>query len=245
MPVTKRTRLPSTKRVAAAASPVQKMRRGALAEKTTGALAAAHLIAADPRFAPVVAEHGPISLGSIKSQPSAFSALLKTIVYQQLAGNVGKAIHGRVLAAVKADPPTPDAVLMTPYADLKGAGLSDRKVSYIFDLATHFSDGRLSDELLQTASDEDLVAALTAVKGIGPWSCQSFMIFQLERPDVLPTGDPGVQKGAAKFFGLGDKKPTPAEMARLTHDWSPFRSYGSYYMWQIAHSMKMARSKMN
>lgn len=190
-------------------------------------------MAADARFKPIVATVGPVDLGSIKSQPTPFAALLKTIVYQQLAGKAAATIHGRVIAAVKADPtPTPAAVLATPYADLRAAGLSDRKASYILDLAAHFSDGRLTPELLKSASDEELVTALTAVKGIGLWTCQVFMIFQLLRPNVLPTGDLGVQKGFAKFFSLGAKKPSPDEMERLSRDWSPYRSYASYYMWR-------------
>lgn len=203
------------------------------APDATGKLAAAHLIAADARFKSVVAAHGSLVLGNVKSQPTAFAALLKTIVYQQLAGKAAATIHGRVVTAVKADPPTPVAVLATAYADLRGAGLSDRKATYIVDLATHFTDGRLTDALLKTASDEELVTVLTAVKGIGLWSCQIFMMFQLCRPDVLPTGDLGVQKGVSKFFGLGEKKkPSPAEMEELTRAWSPYRSYGSYYMWR-------------
>ena len=204
------------------------------ASRSTGELAAAHLIATDERFAPIVEAHGPLNLGGVKSQPTPFAALLKTIVFQQLAGKAASTIHGRVVAAVKADPPTPTAVLATPYADLRGAGLSDRKASYIVDLATHFDDGRLTPQLLQTASDEELFAALTAVKGIGMWTCQVFMMFQLERPNVLPVGDLGVQKGMAKFFNLGEKKKLkPEEMERLSRDWAPYRSYASCYMWRL------------
>jgi len=114
---------------------------------------------------------------------------------------------------------------------------SERKALYIVDLATHFRDGRLTEELLQTASDEELVKALTAVKGIGLWTCHVFMIFQLERPDVLPTGDFGVQKAFNAFFNLThEKKPTPAEMERLSDAWRPYRSYASYYMWKLHHA---------
>lgn len=206
---------------------------------SSGEVAAAHLIAADPKFTPLVAEHGPISLGAIKRSPSAFAALLKAIVFQQLAGKVATSIHERALKAIKSDPPTPAAVLATSHADLRGAGLSDRKASYIVGLAEHFSDGRLSDELLQTASDEELVRALMAVKGIGPSTCDNFMIFQLCRPDVLPAANLCVQKGVNKFFGLGgDQKLSPAELECLSRAWSPYRSYASYYMWLHAKSAK-------
>ena len=207
------------------------------ARSSSGALdagekAAAHLIAADKRFQSMIQTHGLLTLGAVKSQPTAFSALLKTIVYQQLASRAAATIHSRLITAVKADPPTPAAVLAAPLADLRGAGLSERKVSYIVDLASHFNDGRLSDELLQTASDDELLRALTAVKGIGPWSCHSFMIFQLCRPDVLPVNDHCVQKGMATFFGLDTmKRPTPALLEELSRLWSPYRSYASYYLW--------------
>ena len=234
---------PSTKRCAAADARMPRAKKqketpcepsATAAPDAVGRLAAAHLIAADARFEPIVASHGTLTLQSVKSQPTAFAALLKTIVYQQLAGKAAATIHGRVLEAVKADPPTPGAVLAASYASLRGAGLSDRKASYIVDLATHFEDGRLTDELLQSASDDELLAALTAVKGIGVWSCQIFMMFQLGRCDVLPTGDLGVQKGFAKFFGLGEKKkPSPVQMDDLSKAWSPYRSYGCYYMWRM------------
>ena len=198
---------PSKKKRPAAAdasklSPIKKSRTET-SGKAIGKVAADHLIAADARFKAIVAAHGTLELVSVKSQPTAFASLLKTIVYQQLAGKAAATIHGRVITAVKADPPTPTAVLATPYAELRDAGLSDRKASYITDLATSFSEVRLTDALLKTASDEELVTALTAVKGIGLWSCQIFMMFQLGRTDVLPTGDLGVQKGFAQFFGLG------------------------------------------
>ncbi len=211
-----------------------------------GAIAAAHLIAADSRFAPLVAAHGPLSLHGVKTQPSSFAALLKSIVYQQLAGKAAATIHGRVITALKADPPTPEAVLATPYDDLRGAGLSERKVAYVVDLANHFADGRLSEDVLQSASDDKVMEALTAVKGIGPWTCQSFMIFQLCRPDVLPAGDFCVQKGVKKLFDFDEKKKlTPSEMESLSHAWSPFRSYASYYLWLDAKNKTPGSSGSN
>jgi len=199
-----------------------------------GEHAAAHLIAADERWAPLVMEHDVVALGSIKPEASAFAYLLKAIVFQQLASKAATTIHSRVLAVVDAENElTPAAVLATPLEHLRSAGLSERKASYILDLAAHFADGRLTDELLRTASDEELVSALTAVQGIGPATCDSFLIFQLERPDVLPVGNLGVRKGLAKFYGL-DKMPTPAEMEKLSEDWSPYRSYASYYLWKSA-----------
>jgi len=199
-----------------------------------GSLAARHLISADPRFEAVVNAHGTLCLrrGGPESG-SAFAALVKTICFQQLAGKAATTIHGRAIQAIGSDPPTPKAVLATPHATLRAAGLSDRKASYITDLATHFSEGRLSEEVLRTATDDELVEKLTAVRGIGVWTCHIFMMFRLGRPDVLPVGDLGVQKGFAKFFGLGTRLPKPPEMEQLAQSWSPFRSYASAYMWRV------------
>jgi len=198
-----------------------------------GEYAAAHLITSDERWEPIIKEHGTITLSSIKPESSAFAYLLKAIVFQQLASKAATTIHNRVLAAIESDPPTPAAVLATPLDALRSAGLSERKASYLLDLATHFADGRLNDDLLQSASDEELVRALTAVKGVGPATCESFLIFQLERPDVLPVGNLGVRKGYAKFYGL-EKMPTAAEMEELSEEWRPYRSYASYYLWKAA-----------
>lgn len=239
---------------------------GTAAEESFAAQAATHLKAVDPRFTALIAQHGLIEKipQGVVSAKDAFPNLLKTIVYQQLAGKAAATIHGRVLEAIGTHSPTPKAVLGTEYSRLRGAGLSDRKASYILDLANHFADGRLSEPLLESASDEEILSALTAVKGIGAWSCQMFMMFTLGRyvvhtrvlerttyfsarwpahmlsliharvssPDVLPTGDLGVQKGMAKFFGLGSKLPKPAEMEALAENWKPFRSYGTAYMWR-------------
>lgn len=196
-----------------------------------GERAAAYLVAADKRFVPHVATNGALSLSGVKDEPSSFAFLVKAITSQQLASKAAAAIHARLLAAVESEPPTPAAVLATPLIELRKCGLSDRKASYIIDLATHFDDGRLSEELLQTASDQEVVEKLTAVKGIGPMSCEAFLMFQLCRPDVLPSGNLTIRKKFADFFGLGDKVPAPDEMERLSHAWSPYRSYACYYLW--------------
>ena len=233
--VTPNTTQKSRRRVVHTGCASQTKLGASLGESPTASLAAAHLQAVDSRFAPLVKQHGLIDKipdNQDATAKGAFSQLLKTIVYQQLAGKAAATIHGRVLDAVGVKPPTPEAVLATEYAHLRAAGLSDRKASYIVDLASHFSDGRLSEELLAAASDDELLSSLTAVKGIGVWSCQMFMLFTLGRPDVLPTGDLGVQKGFAKFFGIGSKLPKPAEMEALAESWRPYRSFGTAYMWR-------------
>ena len=203
------------------------------AASTPGTRAAKHLAAADARFEPLIKAHGELELAGIKDEPTAFAYLLKAIVHQQLASKAAAKIHGRVLAALQAEPPTPAAVLAAPLASLRSAGLSERKASYIVDLATHFGDGRLGDDMLSKASDEELREALLRVKGIGPTTCESFLIFQLGRPDVLPTGNLAVRKGLAKFLGSAEA-PSADDMERLSRSWRPHRSFASYYLWKSA-----------
>ena len=125
---------------------------------------------------------------------------------------------------------------------LRAAGLSERKVSYVKDLAAHFLDGRLNDALLHSASDSELAAALIAVRGIGEWTCHMFMMFTLKRGNVLPVGDLGVRKGVMLCFGL-KKLPNREQMEELAAAWEPFRTVGSYYMWKVADSPEYASPK--
>ncbi|WIA09969.1 hypothetical protein OEZ85_010181 [Tetradesmus obliquus] len=192
------------------------------------------LAVADPRLAPLIAQHGPPERLLSKSS-SCFVSLAKSILYQQLAGSAAAAIYSRFLAVCGVPDETaltPAAVLAAPQPALRGCGLSERKASYLQELAAHFADGRLSDELLTGASDAQLLSALTAVRGVGPWTVDMFAMFHLGRPDVLPVGDLAVRKGLAHLNGL-PHQPSAAEMQALTQHWRPFRSLGCYYMWRL------------
>lgn len=116
-------------------------------------------------------------------------------------------------------------------------GVSGRKASYLHDLATKYKSGVLSDPSILEMDDEALLRVLTTVKGIGVWSVHMFMIFSLQRPDVLPVGDLGVRKGVQLLFGLKEL-PKPVQMEKLCEKWRPYRSIGSWYMWRLIESKK-------
>lgn len=190
------------------------------------------LAEADPKLAPLIELHGPPDR-LLAKKGSNFATLAKAIVFQQLATTTAAAIYGRVLTVCSCpDALTPAAVLAAPPAELRQAGLSERKVSYIVDLANHFSDGRLSDERIAEMDEPTLESALVAVRGIGLWTTHMHAMFHLGSPDVLPTGDLGVRRGMAQLFGLKEL-PGAAEMAALAEAWRPFRSVGCYYMWKV------------
>jgi DNA-3-methyladenine glycosylase II len=196
----------------------------------TDALAA---LRAEPTMAALIRAHGAPTFARTRNP---FQSLARAIVYQQLAGAAAATIYGRFVALYPDLPaggfPTPEALLATPLPRLRGAGLSQQKASYLLDLAAHFADGRIQPRRFGRLSDDEIAAALIPVKGIGRWSVDMFLMFGLNRPDVLPTGDLGVQHGMRIYFGLRGV-PTPAAMERLAERWRPFRSIAAWYMWRV------------
>jgi DNA-3-methyladenine glycosylase II len=184
----------------------------------------------DRRMAALVKRHGPPPL---RRAPDAFRALSRAIVYQQLAGAAAATIHGRfvALAGRRGGHPTPEEVLAMSPRRLRGVGLSKQKASYLVDLARHFADGHVTSRRLARMSDEAIAEALLPIKGIGRWTVDMFLLFALNRPDVLPTGDLGVQHGMRAFFDL-TTPPRPPRMIELAERWRPYRSIGSWYMWR-------------
>jgi DNA-3-methyladenine glycosylase II len=192
----------------------------------------AHIASAHPRLAELVAEYGP-PRALAATEGSTFASLAHSIVSQQLATSAARTIFGRFLLACKCDTEaSPEAVLATPLAELRAAGLSGQKAGYITDLAAHYADGRITDVALAGMNEAELVAALTSVKGIGPWTADMFMMFFAGRPDVLPVGDLGVRKGFQILFSLKEL-PDAAKMEALAASWRPWRSIGSWYMWKL------------
>lgn len=192
--------------------------------------ALAHL-ARDHKLAALIRRHGPPVLRRTRNP---FQSLARAIVYQQLAGAAAATIHGRFVALYGGGPksyPTPAEVLATPVERLRSAGLSRQKASYLLDLAAHVGDGRVPVRRLGRLTDAEITAALLPIKGIGPWTVDMFLLFGLGRPDVMPTGDLGVQHGMRVFFGLR-AAPRPARMLALAEAWRPYRSIGSWYMWR-------------
>jgi DNA-3-methyladenine glycosylase II len=185
----------------------------------------------DPVIARLVAEAGLPRFP--KPTETHFAALVRSIVYQQLAGAAAQAIHGRLVAALGGEV-APERILATPPETLRAAGLSGAKLLSLQDLAAKVLDGTvlLNPRQLSRESDTQVVARLTTVRGIGKWSAEMFLMFQLRRLDVWPTGDLGVRKG----FGLAWGIPTPAvkELDALGEPYHPYRSIVAWYCWRAA-----------
>jgi DNA-3-methyladenine glycosylase II len=198
----------------------------------TWAAAAAEVALRDPALAVVIKRAGPAHLRT-KDPDGPFGALVRAIVYQQLAGRAAAAIHGRVRALV-AGALTPEAVLALPEEALRGAGLSAAKTASVRDLSARAAAGELALDNLRRRPDEEIVTRLSAVRGIGPWTAQMFLIFELRRLDVWPTGDLGVREGWRLAHGL-DAQPTPGQLALLGEPLRPVRSVAAWYCWQAVH----------
>lgn len=160
-----------------------------------------------------------------------FAALVRSIVYQQLGGGAASAIHARLLGALGGSP-TPELVLAAGPERLRSAGLSTAKVASMVDLAERVADGRLdlARARLRSRSDEEIVAELSSVRGIGRWTAEMFLLFQLRRLDVWPTGDLGVRRGFALAWGRA--MPSPRELEPLGDPFRPYRSVVAWYCWR-------------
>jgi DNA-3-methyladenine glycosylase II len=196
------------------------------------------LAARDPVLAGLIAQAGPMRLR--RSKISHFAALVQAIVYQQLAGAAARAIHGRLVAALDGDI-GPEALLALSDETLRTVGLSANKVRSLRDLATKVLDGTvvLSPRGVARQSDQEIIARLSTVRGIGPWSAEMFLIFQLRRLDVWPVGDHGVREG----YGLAWKIPTPTarELEPLGDRYRPYRTVLAWYCWRAAELYAGAR----
>jgi 3-methyladenine DNA glycosylase/8-oxoguanine DNA glycosylase len=193
--------------------------------------AARALSAADPILAKVIARVGPCPLRPA-ARVDLFSALLRSIIYQQLHGNAAAAIHGRVLKALGPGRPRAAMLAAIPDATLRAAGLSANKLLAIRDLAAKTLDGTVpTPAAAARLTDDELLAHLTAVRGIGPWTVQVLMLFHLGRPDIFPTGDLALQRAFSLLYRRG-RKVKPAAMLRHAKRWQPHRSLASWYLWR-------------
>ncbi|MDX1419689.1 MAG: hypothetical protein R3181_06955 [Rubricoccaceae bacterium] len=194
--------------------------------------AAAALAEADPVLGALIADVGPCTLAPRNQAP--FPYLLRAVVYQQLAGKAAATIHGRVLTLFDGAP-TPEALLALPDEPLRGAGLSRNKLAALRDLAAKILDGTVPADLdaLRPLSDDEIVQRLTAVRGVGPWTAEMLLIFDLGRPDVLPITDLGVRSGFRLLHGLDDL-PAPAALRAHGERWRPWRSVAAWYLWRAA-----------
>ena len=190
-----------------------------------------HLKAVDPHLGRIIDACGNIQL-EIQRHRSPFEYLLRSIIFQQLSGKAAGTIHGRFLALFPMKRPTPQRVLRLQPQKFRNAGVSGNKERAIRDLAHHARDGLVPGfTALTRMSDEEIIETLTAIHGIGRWTVEMLLIFQLGRPDVLPVDDLGVRKGFAQMRGK-KKLPTPKQLTRAAKKWQPYRSIGSWYCWR-------------
>jgi DNA-3-methyladenine glycosylase II len=181
----------------------------------------------------LIDERGPIDPNSDRrgSRPDPYEALARAIVGQQLSTKAARSIWDRLVEILGGTFPSPAALVAADPETIRGAGLSRSKVSFLRDLAQRVEDGRLDLGRLVELADEDIVAALTEIKGIGRWTAEMFLIFHLGRPDVISTGDLGIRRAVRIAYGLDDL-PGPTDLERIAEPWRPHRTLASLYLWR-------------
>ena len=189
------------------------------------------LMRRDPRLGAVIKRVGRCALPDGRTHDP-FAGLVHVIMSQQLSGKAASTIFGRVeaLAGGRAAL-TPAMVRSLDAAALRSAGVSRPKISYLYDLADHVTDGRLDLHALDGHPDDEVIARMTAVKGLGRWSAEMFLMFRLNRPDIFPVGDLGIVKGMQALFGM-KRRPAERTMVRLAEAWRPYRSIAAWYLWR-------------
>ncbi len=194
-----------------------------------------HLQKIDPKIRRVIGKVGPYLAVPDKPRPP-YDTLVTAIVHQQLSVKAGQTIAGRVRDLTPGPTfPTPDQMLHLEPEKLRACGLSNAKVGFVRDMAGRIRDGHLKLGALRHMTDDEVIAELTKVKGIGVWSAHMHLIFHLGRLDVLPVGDLGLRMAAARLYGL-EEYATPAELTIIAEPWRPYRSLGSYYLWRALDS---------
>jgi DNA-3-methyladenine glycosylase II len=188
-----------------------------------------HLRRVDPVLARIIGQVGPFRAAH---RPERFQALVRAIIFQQLAGRAAQAIYNRFVKATGGSRfPTPRQVLAATDDDLRGAGLSRGKMAYIRDLAAKVAGGEINFRRFAKIDDEEIIEQLTRVKGIGRWTAEMFLMFNLRRPDVLPVDDLGFRNAVAKAYEM--RKPlTPKELRVFGERWRPYRTVAVWYFWQ-------------
>jgi DNA-3-methyladenine glycosylase II len=186
-----------------------------------------HLKKCDPVLRVIIERVGPCRMEYGSAE---FHSLAEAIVYQQLNGKAAVTIFNR-FAALAGEPLTPEGILKLTDEQLRSVGLSKQKSAYLKDLAAKTAAGQLDFRRLPELSDEEVIQHLTQVKGIGVWTAHMFLMFSLRRPNVLPTGDYGVQMAVKKHYKKR-KLPKPKDMEKIARAWEPYRSVACWYMWR-------------
>ncbi len=195
------------------------------------------LAAADPTMGALIERIGRIDLKmrlkrrAEERPPDAYGALLRAIVGQQLSTKAARTIYLRVVDLFDGTTPTPEQLLDAREEDLRACGLSGRKTEYVRDLAAHVLSGELELDRLDNLGDEEVIEEIVAVRGLGRWTAEMFLLFHLERPDVLSGGDLGIRKAIQIEYGLVEMPPL-AEVIEIGEAWRPYRSLASLYLWE-------------
>jgi DNA-3-methyladenine glycosylase II len=189
------------------------------------------LLRRDPVLAAIIRQHGPCGLGAVRERFDHFSMLVRAIVFQQLSTKAATTIHDRLQAVLPDRTFTPDALAAISEAQMRAAGISRQKAAYLRDLCDKVGCGAVPLDALEGMTDEEVIAALTRVKGIGRWTAEMFLIFRLQRPDVLPVDDLGIVNAIRKAYRLR-KPPTKARLMELGEAWRPYRSIAAWYLWR-------------
>ena len=189
-----------------------------------------HLKRVDPVLARVIESVGPCRM-PVRSEGTHFQALARSIVFQQLSGKAAGTIHGRFAALFANGDPEPSALLEFADVQLRGVGLSRQKIGYLRDLSHKVVSGALPLDEVDRMNDDELIAHLVQVKGIGRWTAQMFLMFRLGRRNVLPELDLGIQNAIRRAYGKR-KRPSPKQVRAIGAKWSPHSTVASWYLWR-------------
>ena len=186
----------------------------------------------DPVMARLVDEHATLVRRDLRRERpgDAYGALLRSIVGQQLSTKAAATIYGRMLELFGGHAPTPRQLLGADPDAIRAAGLSRPKIAYLRDLAVHVEEGTLELERLPELTDDEVMAQLTAIKGLGEWTAHMFLMFHLRRPDVLPVGDQGIRRAAQVQYRLR-KLPDAKRLEKLAKPWRPYRTLACLFLW--------------
>ena len=189
-----------------------------------------YLMQSDPELIPLL---DAFKIQDLKPETDYFKSLTRSIVYQQLSGKAAKTISDRFILLYKDKSyPTPVDVINIDHEKLRSVGLSNSKAQYIKNIAHAFLDNPDTYDSLEKMDDQDIIDTLITIKGVGPWTAQMFLMFTLNRPDVFPVTDLGVQKGFKHYYKLSEM-PTPGQMLKKSEQWAPYRTVVSLYFWRL------------
>lgn len=201
--------------------------------------AIAHLRKVDPKLSAVIDTVGRCTFAPAEHMAH-FTAISRSIVFQQLSGKAATTIYNRFAELFTDDTPVAHALIHLSDEQLRGVGLSRQKIGYLRDFAERVNGGELPIDTLNEMTDDEIIAALISVKGIGRWTAQMFLMFRLGRPDVLPDLDLGIQKGIQRAYRMR-KLPTPERVIAVGAKWAPYRTIASWYLWRSLDAIAESR----